>query len=135
MKLSSSKGEVEVDWVTFENVLFNLFVGEESKRQTMRKAAEKAVSDPNNPDAQKAVVQRPGQDKDDTQSKTNVTAATNDDSSKNDGRPAKRAKRGKAFDINADGYKWRKYGQKLLTLSQQYRGKHSIFACVLLKIS
>jgi len=121
VKLSSSKGEVEVDWVTFENVLFNLFAGEESKRQTVRKVAEKAVSDPNNPDAQKAVVQLPGQDKEDTQSKTNVTAATNDDSSRNDGRPAKRAKRGKAFDINADGYKWRKYGQKLLTLSQQYR--------------
>ena len=100
VRLSSPQGHIEVDWTTFENVLFNWFGLQEAQ------AAE----------AFKQVAPGP-----------NDTAnATNDNNGS--GAPpekptkgTKRARRGKAGDVNMDGYKWRKYGQKLLTFSQKYR--------------
>lgn len=123
VRLSSAQGEVEVDWLTFENVLFNLFAGDDPYNPM--RAAGLAASNPEpirNPEPQRVNTLQENDDvaRTNEESKTNGPARTNEES-KPEGRPGKRARRGKAFDINADGYKWRKYGQKLLTLSQQYR--------------
>merc|ERR1711904_3576 len=101
VRLTARHGEIEVDWTTLVTVLFRMFGTDRAQPQNMM----------SHPIPQPTLMPMRAQPQ---------IQHENAPAMLNTMEPAvKKAKRnGKA---GASGYKWRKYGQKLLTFSQRYR--------------
>lgn len=108
VRLIGRFGAIEVDWVTFHSVIVQMFTPAALSKQMAAPSSKAMPPAASVSRAPQCVPYRPN-----TQQKLNDTSQ---------GVLPDRQAIAKNFDgKNCDGYKWRKYGQKLLTLSRLHR--------------